>query len=384
MKLALLIGNRFNPWHFRGYERLTGFPEVTVFRAESEIQERFDQRSDETFAFRFERMYYDTQTGNPLTRMANVFAERYLRREPRILYFHERLGGFDVVQTWELFTDWSLEAVAAKERFGPKLVVMVWDNIPFNMEQSEERKAIKKRVIAAADRFVVHSERSARMLDIEGAPKDRIVLVRPGVDTEAFSPGPDKRKGLGFGADEFVILFVGWFLPRKGIDFLLYAVRDLLRSTRTRIRLVMVGSGPGRERTETLAQRLEIRDACTFAGSVPYSKMPEYFRSADCFVLPSIATPEWQEQFGMSLIEAMSCGLPVIGTYSGAIPEVIGESGLLCQPNDFVSLASALERLMDDQVLRHDAGIAGRDRVEREFGLQRFAEQMSAVYSSLA
>ncbi len=385
MKLALLIGNRYNPWHFRGYQRMRGAPEITVFRADSEIQRYFDERDGEETPFRFEPIHFDTQQGPTLVQSVRALQERYAGREPRVLPFAERLQGFDAIQSWELFTDWTSEALDAHKRFGTPLALMVWDNIPFNMEQTDERRALKRRALDEADCFIVHTERSRRMLLIEGARDERIVYVPPAVDIESFCPGPSERTAFGLNDDDFVILFVGWFLPRKGLDFLLMALRELLvRAPKGRaIKLLMVGAGPGRERIEALIARLDIAAHCVFAGSLPYRQMPAAFRSADVFVLPSIATPEWQEQFGMSLLEAMACGTPVIGTSSGAIPEIVCDAGLLCQPNDFMSLSDALESLLASETLRNELSIAGYKRVMERFTIEHFADAMSSLYERM-
>jgi len=386
VKLALLNGNRFNPWHFQGYKYIEGDPEITAFRAESEIQQFFDERDDGSAGFRFERIYFDTQAGSPIGRLLKSAQTRYFGREPRILPFYDRLDRFDLIQSWELFTDWSEQALIAHEKYGTPLLVMVWDNIPFNMERNPARRDLKKRVAAGADLFVVHTERSRRMLGMEGVDANRIVLINPGVDTDKFCPGPRARPGFGLDDEDFVILFVGWFLPRKGMDYLLLALRELLQDAeckKRRIRLLAVGSGPGKDRIDTLLDRLELRDSCVFAGSLPYSRMPDAFRAADVFVLPSIATPEWQEQFGMSLIEAMSCGTPVVSTLSGAISEIVGDSGILCQPNDFVSILDALKRLMVNPGLREDLGAKGRQCALDLFTLEQFAAGLGSVYSRL-
>jgi len=386
VKLALLNGNRFNPWHFQGYKYIEGNPEITAFRAESEIQQFFDERDDGSVGFRFERIYFDTQAGSPIARLVKSAQTKYSGREPRILPFYERLDGFDLIQSWELFTDWSGQALIAHEKYGTPLLVMVWDNIPFNMERNPARRDLKKRVAAGADLFVVHTERSRRMLGMEGVNANRIVLINPGVDTDKFSPGPRARAGFGLDDEDFVILFVGWFLPRKGMDYLVLALRELIEDpecNRRRVRLLAVGSGPGKDRIDTLLERLELRDSCVFAGSLPYNRMPEAFRAADVFVLPSIATPEWQEQFGMSLIEAMSCGTPVVSTLSGAISEIVGDSGILCQPNDFVSILDALKRLMANPGLREDLAAKGRQRALDLFTLEQFAAGLGGAYARL-
>lgn len=381
MNLALLMGNRFNAWHLQGFRMLRNAPRITAFRAESQIQAHFSERGDGTEGFATERIHFDTQSGNPLIRAKNIFMERYFERTPRIPPFSERLRGFDLIHSWELFTDWSAEAVAAHERYGIPLVITVWDLIPFNMEQTAERRAIKQRVAAAANRFIVYTERSRMTLELEGIARDRISLVPPGVDTDLFSPAPRARSD-----DAFEILFVGWLVPRKGIDFLLLALKQLLCDPELRgrrIRLRIVGSGAGRDRVERLIARLGIQEACTFSGAVPYAMMPDIFRNADVFVLPSIATDEWQEQFGMALIEAMACGKPAIATLSGAIEEIAGDAALLCQPNDFHALHRNLRSLILEPERGAALGMAARARVLECFDLGDHARALSDVYDAL-
>ncbi len=387
MKLALLKGNRFNPWHLQGFMRLRGNPEVTAFRAESQIQQHFNGRDDGSLNLREERIFFDTQAGNPITRIGNVLRERYRGRHPKIIPFHERLQGFDVIQTWELFTDWTLEALEAKARYGTPVSVMVWDNVPFNMETNRRRIAIKRRAVAEADRFIVYTERSRRTLLLEGVPDSRIAHVDPGVDTTRFEPGIGDRAALGLDPDAFTIAFVGWLVPRKGIDYLLLALRELVNDpgfASTKIQLLIVGSGAGMDRVEGLVDRLGIREHCVFAGSLPYSAMPNVYRSADVFALPSVASDQWQEQFGMSLIEAMACGKPVVASRSGAIDEVANGSAALCQPNDFFTLFEALKPLVLSPERREDLGARGRKRVLERFDLAKHASQLSDVYGSLA
>lgn len=381
MNLALLMGNRYNAWHLQGFRLLRGEPAITAFRAESQIQTHFRERGDGTEGFAIERIHFDTQAGNPLARVKNVMLERYAGRTPRILPFHERLQGFDVIHSWELFTDWSAEAVIAREQNNIPLVITVWDLIPFNMERDPERRAIKKRVAEKADRFIVYTERSRRTLEIEGIARERIALINPGVEIETFSP-----KTAAKPTGEFVILFVGWLVPRKGIDFLLLALRELLADPELknrRIRLQIVGSGAGRDRVEKLIARLGLGDACAFSGAVTYDQMPDAFRGVNAFVLPSVATEEWQEQFGMALIEAMACGIPCIASLSGAIEEIAGNCALLCQPNDFLALYRNLRGLIRDPARGEDLGRRARARAVKHFDVRQHADALSDVYESL-
>ncbi len=385
MKLALLMGNRYNPWHLQGFKRLRGNPTVTAFRAESQIQDHFKERGDGTEWMERKRIYFDTQAGSAIVRTYHTFAERYLDRSPRVLPFHEQLKGYDVIHSWELFTDWSASALKARKQFNIPLAITVWDLLPFNMERESGRRELKKRVAQGADRVVVYTERSRAILAFEGVAQDRIAYVPPGVDTEMFSPGNAPRE-FGLHDDDFVVLFVGWFVPRKGIDFLLYALRKLIDDggpAAKRIKLLIVGSGAGRERVEALIARLDLQAHCVITGALTYERMPNVFRMSDVFILPSIASDEWQEQFGMSLIEAMAAGKPCIATLSGAIEEIAGDAALLVQPNDFVSIYRALRRLFNHSDERARLGAEARSRVRRNFDLPMHATALSDLYDEL-
>ncbi len=396
MKLALLIGNRYNPWHLRPYTRLRQDTELTAFRAESEIQQYFDEREDPALHMNVEPIHFDTQTGNPVQRLMNTMAERYGSRVPAILPFVDRLAGYDVIQSWELFTDWTEQALEAKARYGTPVALMVWDNILYNNEDTERKRAIKARALREADRFIVHTERSKVMLELEGADPERIRMTPPGVDTDHFSPGTADRAALGLREDAFVILFVGWLLQRKGIDFLLPAVR-LLRDRGDAgarpVQLAIVASGPGRERVEALIERLGIQENVVFLGSRLYPDMADVFRACDVFTLPSIATESWQEQFGMAMIEAMATGKPVVATWSGAIGEInlaaAKESksrgaALMAQPNDYLELAHYLGAVARDRAKACETlGVAGREAALKFYSLDVAAAALSDVYDEL-
>lgn len=385
MKLALLMGNRYNPWHLQGFKRLRGNTTVTAFRAESQIQDHFKERGDGTEWMERERIYFDTQAGNAIARAYYTFAERYMNRTPRVLPFHEQLKGYDVIHSWELFTDWSASALEARKQYNIPLAVTVWDLLPFNMEREPGRRELKMRVAEGADRVVIYTERSRAMLAFEGVAQDRIAYVPPGVDTELFSPGVAPRE-FGLKDDDFVVLFVGWFVPRKGIDFLLYALRKLIDeggAAAKRIKLLIVGSGAGRERVEALLARLGLPSQCIITGALTYERMPNVFRMCDVFVLPSVASDEWQEQFGMSLIEAMATGKPCIATLSGAIDEIAGDAALLVQPNDFTAIYRALRRVFNHADERARLGAEARARVRRAFDLTLHANALSDLYDDL-
>jgi glycosyltransferase involved in cell wall biosynthesis len=117
-----------------------------------------------------------------------------------------------------------------------------------------------------------------------------------------------------------------------------------------------------------------------FTGGVADTAVPDYLACMDALVLPSRTTPSWAEQFGHVLIEAMAAGVPVVGSSSGAIPEVIGEAGLVFPEGDAAALRAQLATLFDDPALRKRLIERGRARVERLYTNERIALAQRDIY----
>src|SRR5690606_2150032 len=132
-------------------------------------------------------------------------------------------------------------------------------------------------------------------------------------------------------------------------------------------RLIIMGDGPERDRLEALAESLGSAERVTFAGHVPSLEMPRWLAALDILVLPTVGRKGWAEQFGRILIEAMACGVPVIGSRSGEIPRVIGEAGLLVAEGDERGLTEAIRALSGEAELRTGLGARGRARVLDRF-----------------
>ena len=170
----------------------------------------------------------------------------------------------------------------------------------------------------------------------------------------------------------------GWW-PEKGVDLLLEAVAGMKGSWR----LVILGGGPEREGLELLARRLGLDDQVIFEGWLPSLRLPAFYRGLDALVVPSRSQPNWVEQFGRVLIEAMACGVPVLGSTCGEIPQVVGEAGLIFPEDDATALRERLVRLMRDADLWADLSRRGRERVLAHFTQAHVAAQTVAVYREL-
>jgi glycosyltransferase involved in cell wall biosynthesis len=297
------------------------------------------------------------------------------------------LKDFDIVHSAETSYYCTYQAAEARPRERWKLVVTVWENIPFLQNRLAARRN-KAKVFSNTDLFLAISERAREALLLEGAPGEKVVVQMPGVDTHHFSPlkkDLDLLRKFGCGPDDTVVLFVGHLTRQKGVFDLLYAFNLVLRRTRKPKKVRLLIGGKGEERASMLRAigDLGLEPHVVFLGSHDYSSMPAIHNLADVFVLPSIPIPQWQEQFGYVLVESMACGRAVISTTTGSIPEVVGNAGILVPPNDFVSLGGAIEELVGDPKKRTALGKRARSRVESLFDANRVAGEMKRHYESV-
>ena len=168
-------------------------------------------------------------------------------------------------------------------------------------------------------------------------------------------------------------------MPQKGLFVLLEAVARLTED----VRVMVVGSGPLKVELLKKAQALRLDGRLELHEGVPHPEVPQYLQQMTVLVLPSLTTPTWKEQFGHVLIEAMASGVPVIGSDSGAIPEVIGDAGLVVPEGDVEALAEALRRLVSTPGLRTDLASRGRGRVLADYTNGIIARRLAVFWQDL-
>lgn len=183
---------------------------------------------------------------------------------------------------------------------------------------------------------------------------DKVVVIPHGVDHDRFSPnvrmGERFKAECGFSESTRIITFVGRLAPYKGLPDLLKAFSRVLRKIEAVV-LVLVGKGAEEKKLKALTFNLKIHDKVVFTGEVHDEILPNYYRMSDVLVLPSRSNAE---SFGLSLLEAMACGIPVVATRVGGVSYVVGEGGILVRPNSPSELAVALERSVTDDALRQE------------------------------
>ena len=296
---------------------------------------------------------------------------------------------FDIINTVETYHAISYQAIRCKEKYGNKVVVTVWQNIPFIYESHPVKKHIKKRVRDIADLFIAVTERSREALILEGVSPAKIRVVFPAIDLDRFSNRDKDRvllEDFGLNKNDFVITFIGRLSRSKGVYELLFAAQRLvndLELNKYSIRFVISGNGPAKKAMRRIINRFQLEKNFVFIGYTPYEAVNKLYNLADVFVLPSIVTRLWQEQFGFVLVEAMASGKPIVTTYSGSIPYVLGDAGVLVQPNDHFALYKAIKEIILNGQLRKDLGRRARDRAERYFSRKKAGSEMKEAYDSL-
>ncbi len=263
------------------------------------------------------------------------------------------------------------QVLRAGARLGARSLFFTWQNLPrgypwpfVHFEQANFRRAAHA---------IAGNRAAAEVLRAKGYRGPVSVIPQFGVDPDVFAPRPVAHPG-------FVIGYAGGLVPEKGIDVLLAACAGLQALDWS---LQIAGEGPDRSRLETLARQLPAGHVC-FRGRLPSAKIPDFYQAIDVLVLPSLSRPNWKEQFGRVLIEAMACGVPVIGSDSGEIPDVVGEAGRIVPEGNPVALRAALQELAANSELRASLAARGRARVLAHFTQAQVAQATYAIYQQLA
>ena len=231
----------------------------------------------------------------------------------------------------------------------------------------------QQRAFRKVDAAYACSETTREVMRAKGFEKP-MAIVPFGVDLDSFAPatrGNSERSG------PLTIGFIGRMLPGKGLNVLAEALPQL---NSLNWNLLIVGDGPERGSFAEALRERGLIDRAEFAGAVSYDDMPAFYKRMDVVVMPTQTTRRIREQFGRVLVEAMAAGVPVIGSTSGAIPEVIGDAGLISAEGDAAALGAALQRLLSDSNLRSQLARAGRERVEQHYSWARVADRTYEFY----
>lgn len=256
----------------------------------------------------------------------------------------------------------------------------------------ECRVDIETELVRVADRTLAECPQDRDdLLGLYGADPERISVVPCGFDPEEFAavPRAEARRALGWDTDEFTVLQLGRLVPRKGIENVVRGIAALRDRHGIRARLQVVGGNavlpnaiatPEIARLRGIADTVGVADQVDFVGRRTRDTLKTFYSAADVFV----TTPLY-EPFGITPLEAMACGTPVIASDVGGLRSTVleGRTGLLVPPEDPKALADALATLERDAPLRQRFGEQGRRHVHRLYTWRRVARQIGDIYESL-
>ncbi len=336
-------------------------------------------------------------------------AETYIPRDRLFEYMPEFVRSFEAFQMTQGFnyplihTNYWLSAWAGlelKRNHGIQLVhtyhslgAVKYQSLSELPQIANTRLMVERDILEHANCVVATSPQEKESLRSLVSTRGQIEIIPCGTDTNNFrlTSKSDARTKLKLNSREKVILYVGRFDPRKGIETLVRACALLKQSVKEQdtknLKLVIVGGsspnmpdGDERTRIENIVDGLGMRESTLFAGRVGHDILPLYYNAADVCVIPSHYEP-----FGLVAIEAMACGVPVVASNVGGLKFTIipEETGLLVEPKDIEAFASGIHRILVDELWARKMRNQASANVNQRFSWSGVAIQLSELYRRL-
>lgn len=279
----------------------------------------------------------------------------------------------------------TLQACRLARKLGIPAAFYTWQNIyktyplPFRWV---ERYVFESCAVGFAG-----NQEAADVLRAKGYRGKVVVVPQMGVTYESFAPKADeparaeRKRRLRLAPDRFTVAFIGRLVEEKGVQTLLDALAKV--SDQTPVDVLILGDGPYRSALEEQALALNLRDRVRFIAAVPSTEVAAYLKAVDALCLPSLTRPNWKEQFGRVLVEAMAAEAVVIGSSSGEIPHVVGDAGRIFQEGDVAALAGLIGELASDAELCRELVRRGRERVKGCYTNQVIARTFAAAFREM-
>ncbi|MEB3217834.1 MAG: hormogonium polysaccharide biosynthesis glycosyltransferase HpsO [Nostocales cyanobacterium 94392] len=269
-----------------------------------------------------------------------------------------------------------------------KNVFFTWWNLPYDLKFPVS--VLENYNLNNSHGIISGNQDGAEILRDRGYQGLIKVMPQLGVDETLFTPKsqPELASKVGIEPNEFVIGFVGRFVPEKGIMTLLDALVNIKDKS---WKLLLLGRGELKEQIIQKTAENGIQDRIKLVESVPHNQVADYINLMSTLVLPSETTYKfktltsvgWKEQFGHVIIEAMACKVTVIGSNSGEIPHVIGEAGLIFPEGNVKELANCLQQLIDNPNLTENIGQMGYTKAMAQYTNTALAKQQLEFYQEL-
>ena len=348
------------------WDRLAAFPEIDLVLLAPELWiENFrPYRFEDDPGYRFKSVAGKTiGTGRELrAAYRSGLGEAFRLSRPQVILMFE-----------ESFSLFALQVLRARKRYAPDTRLVFYSNnvTSYGMpgyRLSRLYRAIADHVTPQCDVGLCVNNVAARVLEEAGYDVEIRTLFY-GIDEGRFAPGEKEgaRRDLNLPADERIILYAGRLIELKGVQDLIAAFAEVkAERPNEKLRLLIVGDGPYRQELLNRVSELDLEQYVEFRDVIPVEQMPALMSACDMLVLPS--RPAFNEQFGRVNAETMLCGTTVIGSTSGAIPQVLGEGGFIFKAGDINDLKRCL-----DEVLDNPEEVKRRGEIAKTFALEHYS-----------
>ena len=284
---------------------------------------------------------------------------RLIGGEQWLLGLEKVIRSAAIVHSAETYTPYTHQAVELRKSGEiSKLICTCWETIPHANEKFARLRKWKQEAHKYADLFHTPTERAKQALISENVDPSKIVVIPYGVDLTRFKP---VKRPLN---SRPLILTVARLEKEKGMEDI-----EVVAGSLPQYDFLVIGRGSYSPIGENIR-----------TSSVPYSEIHKVYQKADLFFFPSRTTMTWEEQYGMALVEAMACGLPIVTTRSGAIPEVIGDVGIILKEQD----VKEMSRNIFDLITNHDRLLNMSElslaRARKLYDSKNVAESLSSLY----
>jgi glycosyltransferase involved in cell wall biosynthesis len=308
-----------------------------------------------------------------LTSKTNNLSWKYFNK------MEEHLENTNYVGLYDTYYFWNYQAVQFAKQHKIPTFCEIWCNIPNHITSKiPPYSLITKEVLRSTELFILRNAKAKIFTDSLGIPSSKIKQIYMGIDLEHFKPKKEKTDH-----EKTTILYVGNLIKEKGILELLNAFRNIYKKNKN-IAITIAGDGPLKNKIQEFAKEYPL----DYQGFVPYEKLPDLYASADIFCSPShqkklFGQTVWQEYFSYTLMEAQACGLPIVATTTGGIPEEVDEKNILIDEKSTIQLEHALVELLDDTTLRKEIGNKNRIRAIKLFNAQIQSQQTEQAIMEL-
>lgn len=375
MKIAIVRGDFAAPAELPNFFPLSGKSQLALFTGKFPV---WNLGNTKKIVVKKLLSPVDLNLGK-ISRIKMAFLNRAFTDAHVLFGLENKLRGFDIAHCAESYYSFTQQCISAKEKGNVSAIVStVWENIPFNNEGISGRKEFKNRAFEKIDKFLAVTKRARDVLIEEGCDPKKIEVLMPGVDLSVFKKTKDSFHFPKKLEGKTKLLFSGRLIPEKGILELLEFYAELKKEN-SKLSFIIAGEGQLSEEIKEKILKEKITDV-HLLGKISYFDMPKLYSSCDFLLHFPVGSTTWQEQYGMALIEAMACGLPILGLDQGSIADVVGSGGIVASRENF--FAELEKILMTPEKLKKMSAKAEKF-AKAKYDSRMYAKNLERIYLEL-